>query len=76
MDAEQLTAFKAKVKRYTEAKTATREIARRTLIDQGIYTEDGKIAPEYGGENGRTRPSSASDDPSRHLLRTRISWLR
>lgn len=57
MDARTLAAFRAAAERYTRERTATREIARRTLIDQGIYTEDGKIAPEYGGE---TRPDGAA----------------
>lgn len=56
MDARKLAAFRAAAERYTRARTATREIARRTLIDQGIYTEDGQIAPEYGGE---MRPGEA-----------------
>ena len=50
MDARKRAAFVEKVKRYTQAKSATREIARRTLIDQGIYTEDGRVAAEYGGD--------------------------
>lgn len=50
MDAKKRLALEAKVKRYTEAKTASRDVARRTLIDQGIYTDDGRVAVEYGGD--------------------------
>lgn len=49
MDAEKRAAFAQRAKRYIQEKTASREIARRTLIDLGIYTEDGQVAAAYGG---------------------------
>ena len=49
MDAEKRAAFALKAKRYIQDKTATRETARRTLIELGIYTEDGNVSPDYGG---------------------------
>ena len=56
MNAAKRAAFEVMVKRYTKAKKATREIARRTLIDEGIYTEEGKVSFEYGGEPHPDRP--------------------
>lgn len=37
------------MKAYTLKHTASREIARASLIAEGIYTADGALAPEYGG---------------------------
>ena len=37
------------MKAYTLKNTASREIARASLIAEGIYTADGELAPEYGG---------------------------
>lgn len=38
---------------FIEAETkramTTNGLARRTLIEEGIYTEDGQLTPEYGG---------------------------
>lgn len=57
MNTAERAAFEMMAKRYTKAKKASRDIARRTLIDQGIYTEDGKVAAEYGGEPTSERSS-------------------
>ena len=48
-DAER-AAIKILIKRHTAAHTASPEIARAALIEEGIYTSSGTIAPEYGGE--------------------------
>lgn len=40
--------FKA-IENYTRKITATPEAARKALIDEGIYLENGALAPEYGG---------------------------
>ncbi len=34
---------------YTKEATASPAIARATLISEGIYTEDGELAEEFGG---------------------------
>lgn len=45
----QRKAIKILIERHTAANTATPEIARSSLIREGLYTNEGKIAPEYGG---------------------------
>ena len=59
MNAAKRAAFAMMVKRYTKAKRATREIARETLIAEGIYTADGKLTVEYGGEKPRKRATQS-----------------
>lgn len=47
MGEEELQAFLAMADEITAMMIATPEIARQTLIDAGIHTEDGELAPEY-----------------------------
>lgn len=49
MTDEQLIRFKAAAERHTAKHLKTKESARALLIKEGIYTENGNIAPEYGG---------------------------
>ena len=37
------------MQRYTNVRNVPREAARATLIEEGIYTTDGKVTAEYGG---------------------------
>lgn len=48
----------AHIERYTKEKTATKEMARQTLIDEGIYTEDGELMTEFGGPPVSKTPKS------------------
>lgn len=60
MDAEKRAAFALEARRHIQDRTATRETARRTLIEPGIYTEDGKMSPDHGGvakDDGAERAS-------------------
>jgi hypothetical protein len=41
--------IRAAIASYTAAATASPEAARATLVREGIYLEDGRLAPEYGG---------------------------
>jgi hypothetical protein len=50
MTEAQRAAIKILIARHTTANTASPEIARAALIEEGIYTSSGTIAPEYGGE--------------------------
>jgi hypothetical protein len=50
MTEAQRAAIKILIERHTTANTASPEIARAALIEEGIYTSSGTIAPEYGGE--------------------------
>ncbi len=38
------------IKTCTEENTKTPELARAALIREGIYFEDGRLRPEYGGD--------------------------
>jgi len=44
---EQRQAIRAAIKRQTAVNTASPEAALAALVRMGIYTEDGRIAPEY-----------------------------
>lgn len=43
-----LRAFKA-LETYTDKITKTKESAKRALVQEGIYTREGKLTVEYGG---------------------------
>jgi hypothetical protein len=47
MTDEKRQAIKLAIKRQTEADTASPAAARAALVRMGIYTADGKIAPDY-----------------------------
>lgn len=48
-DEERRAAIIKLIERYTEANCTDAATARRALIREGIYTEEGELAPEYGG---------------------------
>jgi hypothetical protein len=35
---------------HTKKNTVSKAVARASLIAEGIYTKDGKLRPEFGGE--------------------------
>ena len=41
------------MKAWTVRNTATPELAGAVLLEAGIITEDGELAPEYGGPKRR-----------------------
>ena len=43
------------MKAWTDKNTATPELATAVLQKSGIITEDGELAPEYGGPKRRKR---------------------
>lgn len=47
MDKTQRTAIKNAIKTFTAKATVSAEIARNTLVREGIYLKDGNLAPEY-----------------------------
>jgi hypothetical protein len=47
------------IKVYTTANTVSVQVARTTLIKEGIYTKTGKLAKKYGGEAKANSTSSA-----------------
>ena len=38
------------IERHTEAVTANKKTARDSLIKEGVYTDDGRLAEQYGGK--------------------------
>jgi hypothetical protein len=42
-------AIRELIRRFTETVTADSATARRTLIAEGVYTNDGELAERYGG---------------------------
>jgi len=57
MTIKQREALKKLIERHTAAATATKETARQTLIRQGIYTDDGRLTPDFGGRAKRKVPA-------------------
>ena len=49
MTADEFETFKKMAQHFTDTKGATPEATRATLIEEGIMTPDGDLAPEYGG---------------------------
>ena len=49
-EAERTTRFMEMAARHTAKHTVSKKAARDLLIREGIYTKDGKLAPEYGGK--------------------------
>ena len=48
MNDQQRQAVKEAIERQTAANTASPSAARDALVRMGLYTTDGKVAPEYG----------------------------
>ena len=48
------------MKAWTDMNTATPELATAVLQKSGIITEDGELAPEYGGPRRRRRRDSGA----------------
>lgn len=42
-------AIKTLIEEYTKRATVDKETARKTLIKEGVYSEEGKLRKEYGG---------------------------
>jgi hypothetical protein len=45
------TAILSLIKRHTAAHSRSRDAAREALVKEGIYTPDGKLEIEYGGDD-------------------------
>jgi roadblock/LC7 domain-containing protein len=48
-------AIRELLKAHTARNTATKAVARKGLIAEGIYTKDGKLRAEYGGAGKRSK---------------------
>lgn len=56
MNDQQRQAVKEAIERQTTANTASPSAARAALVRMGLYTADGKVAPEYGPSQMRDLP--------------------
>lgn len=52
---EKIRRIQALVARRKTDGSQSPENARKLLIEEGVYAEDGQIAPEYGGKGRRKR---------------------
>jgi len=50
MDETEREALRQMLRRRAAAKTRTPDMARRWLIEEGLYSEAGDLLPQYGGE--------------------------
>ena len=57
-DTERLTLLRALLKQHTAKSVVSKEVARQTLIDEGIYTQSGKLTAEYGGKLRKVKPAA------------------
>jgi len=57
-DAQRREAILKIIKKKTEKMTVSKATARKALIDEGIYTQKGKLRAEFGG--GRKKSKSAA----------------
>lgn len=48
--AQRNEAIRKLIERRTKENTASRQAAREALIEDGIYTKEGKLRAEYGGD--------------------------
>lgn len=52
---EKIRRIRALVARRKTDGSQSPENARKLLIEEGVYTKDGQIAPEYGGKSRRKK---------------------
>lgn len=58
-DAKRLKAIKEIIAEHTAAHTGSKQIARKTLIKEGIYSKSGKLRVEYGGRSSKKKVNAA-----------------
>lgn len=54
-DRERRIQIEKLIKDYTVKNTATKQLARETLIKEGIYTKTGQLRPEFGGPSKKIK---------------------
>lgn len=42
--------IKQMIAKHTKAVTANAETAKQSLVKEGVYTNEGKLSPNYGGQ--------------------------
>ena len=50
MNESERQAIREMLKRRSDEKTRTADLARQWLIDEGLYDSDGDLKPQYGGQ--------------------------
>ena len=55
---ERNEAIKQLIRDHTKVMTQSREIARSTLIAEGIYTKRGQLRAEFGGKSKKTKAAA------------------
>lgn len=50
LDDETREEIRRLLREHTARNTASRKAARDALVRRGIYTADGRLTPEYGGD--------------------------
>lgn len=57
-DAQRRSAIIGLIERHTTANTTSKRTARAALIGEGLYTADGRLRPEFGGEAKKDKNSA------------------
>lgn len=55
MDSAKNSAIKALLDKRRRDKTATAELAKKWLIEEGMLTNEGDLKPQYGGQDSGKR---------------------
>lgn len=58
-DAKKREALKRLIERHTDEKTVSREVARESLIREGIYDRAGRLRTEFGGGAAKKKTAAA-----------------
>ena len=54
-DTQRRTAIMGLIERYTTTNNVSKSAARTSLINEGIYTQKGKLRVEYGGASKKEK---------------------
>jgi hypothetical protein len=54
-ESERRTAIMDLIEKHTAANTVSREVARASLIGEGIYTKAGKLKAAFGGRSKKAK---------------------
>jgi hypothetical protein len=57
-DTQRRTTIEGLIAQHTANHTVSREIARASLIGEGIYTTKGKLRVAFGGESKKTKSAA------------------
>ncbi|MDO9473072.1 MAG: hypothetical protein Q7J28_08445 [Caulobacter sp.] len=57
-NAQRRLAIKALIKKHTATNTVSKAVARKVLIEEGIYTKKGDLRVEYGGSPKKAKTAA------------------